>query len=146
MQDAGRYWKSSASAPGKTPNCPGRPGDLAALARLLPNGQLRQMRLIIPPQTLLRWHAVLVRRRWVYPCRTPRGPQAIAVWWRWPRDNPAGVSRASTASLLAERELACPKRRGGCRTQPRGRRPGQRSRAGRAATDQVGEQRSVTTA
>ena len=57
-----------------------RPADraiLAALARLLPNGQLRQMRLIIPPQTLLRWHAVLVRRRWVYPYRTPRGPQAI---------------------------------------------------------------------
>jgi putative transposase len=78
MQDAGRYWKSSASAPGKTPKLsPADRAILAALARLLPNGQLRQMRLIIPPQTLLRWHAVLVRRRWVYPCRTPRGPQAI---------------------------------------------------------------------
>lgn len=36
---------------------------LAALARLLPRGQLRRMRLIVSPRTLLRWHACLVRRR-----------------------------------------------------------------------------------
>lgn len=36
---------------------------LAALARLLPGGHLRQLRLIISPRTLLRWHAGLVRRR-----------------------------------------------------------------------------------
>lgn len=36
---------------------------LAALARLLPSSQLRQLRLIISPRTLLRWHASLVRRR-----------------------------------------------------------------------------------
>jgi putative transposase len=36
---------------------------LAALARLLPGGHLRQLRLIISPRTLLRWHADLVRRR-----------------------------------------------------------------------------------
>ena len=35
---------------------------LAALARLLPSAQLRQLRLIISPRTLLRWHADLVRR------------------------------------------------------------------------------------
>jgi hypothetical protein len=35
---------------------------LAALARLLPGGALRQLRLIISPRTLLRWHAELVRR------------------------------------------------------------------------------------
>ncbi|MGO8892973.1 MAG: hypothetical protein ACLP8X_13170 [Streptosporangiaceae bacterium] len=35
---------------------------LAALARLLPSAQLRQLRLIISPRTLLRWHAGLVRR------------------------------------------------------------------------------------
>lgn len=45
---------------------------LAALARLLPGGQLRQLRLIISPRTLLRWHADLVRRRWAYPRRTIR--------------------------------------------------------------------------
>ena len=32
---------------------------LAALARLLPSGHLRQLRLIISPRTLLRWHAGL---------------------------------------------------------------------------------------
>jgi putative transposase len=37
---------------------------LAALARLLPASHLRQMRLIVTPRTLLRWHGRLDRRRW----------------------------------------------------------------------------------
>ncbi len=36
---------------------------LAALARLLPCGHLCQLRLIVSPRTVLRWHADLVRRR-----------------------------------------------------------------------------------
>src|ERR1017187_5697987 len=48
---------------------------LAALARLLPRGQLRQLRLIIPPRTLLRWHADLVRRHWAYPRRSAGRPR-----------------------------------------------------------------------
>ena len=44
---------------------------LSALARLLPGGHLRRLRLIISPRTLLRWHADLVRRRWAYPRRSP---------------------------------------------------------------------------
>jgi hypothetical protein len=48
---------------------------LAALARLLPSSQLRQLRLIISPRTLLRWHASLVRRRWTYPRRAPGRPR-----------------------------------------------------------------------
>jgi putative transposase len=44
---------------------------MAALARLLPRGQLR---LIISPRTLLRWHARLVWRHWTYPRRAPGGP------------------------------------------------------------------------
>jgi putative transposase len=47
---------------------------MAALARLLPRGQLRQLRLIISPRTLLRWHAALVRRRWTYPRLRPGRP------------------------------------------------------------------------
>jgi putative transposase len=47
---------------------------LAALARLLPGGQLRQLRLIISLRTLLRWHASLVRWRWTYPRRLPGRP------------------------------------------------------------------------
>jgi hypothetical protein len=37
---------------------------LAALAGLLPGAQLRQLRLIVSPRTLLRWHADLARRKW----------------------------------------------------------------------------------
>jgi putative transposase len=48
---------------------------LAALARLLPGSRLRQLRLIISPRTLLRWHADLVRWRWAYPRRTPGRPR-----------------------------------------------------------------------
>jgi putative transposase len=48
---------------------------LAALARLLPGGQLRQLRLIVSPRTMLRWHASLVRQRWAYPRRIPGRPR-----------------------------------------------------------------------
>ncbi len=41
---------------------------LAALARLLPHE--RRRRLLVTPQTLLRWHRDLVRRKWTQP---PRG-------------------------------------------------------------------------
>jgi hypothetical protein len=68
---------------------------LAALARLLPSAQLRQLRLIISPRTLLRWHASLVRRRWTYPRRAlgrPRTAQAIrALVLEMARDNPGYV-------------------------------------------------------
>ena len=52
---------------------------LAALARLLPHDQLRQLRLIISPRTLLRWHASLVRRRWTYPRRAPGRSRTASV-------------------------------------------------------------------
>jgi putative transposase len=59
---------------------------LAALTRLLPSALLRQIRLIVSPQTMLRWHASLVRRQWAYPHRTqgkPRRAQAVrALCWR----------------------------------------------------------------
>jgi len=48
---------------------------LAALARLLPGSHLRQVRLIISPRTLLRWHADLVKRQWAYPPRVPGRPR-----------------------------------------------------------------------
>ncbi len=68
---------------------------LAALVRLLPRAQLRQIRqirLIASPRTVLRWHAGLVRRRWAYPHRTlgrPRTAQAVrALVLEMARDNP----------------------------------------------------------
>jgi putative transposase len=48
---------------------------LAALTRLLPRSQLRQLRLMVSPRTLLRWHADLVRRHWAYPLRAPGRPR-----------------------------------------------------------------------
>jgi putative transposase len=66
---------------------------LSALARQLSRGQLRHLRLIISPRTLLRWHASLVRRRWAYPQRTSgrqRTAQAIRVLvLEMARDNPS---------------------------------------------------------
>jgi hypothetical protein len=47
---------------------------LAALARPLPGSRLRQVRLIVAPRTVLRWHADLVRRRWTFPRRVPGRP------------------------------------------------------------------------
>lgn len=41
---------------------------LAALVRMLPRG--RRHGLIVTPQTLLRWHRELVRRKWAQPQRT----------------------------------------------------------------------------
>jgi putative transposase len=65
---------------------------LAALARLLPGSQLCQLRLIVSPRTLLRWHADLVRRKWAYPRRTPGRPrtgQSVrALVLEMARDNP----------------------------------------------------------
>jgi putative transposase len=52
-----------------------RPADralLAALARLLPSR--RRQGMIVAPQTLLRWHRQLVRRRWTQSQRPPGRP------------------------------------------------------------------------
>ena len=65
---------------------------LSALARLLPRGQLRHLRLVISPRTLLRWHASLVRRQWTYPRRAPGRPRTAlavrALVLEMARDNP----------------------------------------------------------
>jgi putative transposase len=66
---------------------------LAALARLLPTGRIRQLRLIVSPRTLVRWHADLVKRHWAYPHRArgrPRTAQAIrTLVLGMAQDNPA---------------------------------------------------------
>ena len=56
---------------------------LAALARLLPSSQLRQLRLIISSRTVLCWHADLVRRHWSYPRRAPGRLRTAPSVGRW---------------------------------------------------------------
>jgi putative transposase len=76
---------------------------LAALARLLPGSQLRQLRLIISPRTLLRWHADLVRREWAYPRRAPGRPRTAvtvrALVLEMARDNPGWGCRRIRGEL-----------------------------------------------
>jgi hypothetical protein len=47
---------------------------LSALARLIPSKQRSQLRLIVSPRTVLRWHAGIVKRHWRYRHRRPGRP------------------------------------------------------------------------
>jgi putative transposase len=70
-----------------------RPADralLAALARLLP--PRRRHGLVVTPQTSLRWHRELVRRKWTQPRRSPGRPpvdrRVRELVLRFARENP----------------------------------------------------------
>jgi len=63
---------------------------LAGLARLLPRRSRRGS--FVRPETLLRWHRDLVRRRWTYPHRRGRpstSPEVCALVLRLARENPS---------------------------------------------------------
>jgi hypothetical protein len=95
---------------------------LAALARLLPSSQFRQMSLIISPRTLLRWHAGLVRRRWAYPRRAagrPRTAQPIcALVLEMAQDNPGWGCRRMHGELTGPGDTIGCQRRGRCSRTP----------------------------
>jgi putative transposase len=64
---------------------------LAAASLALPR-QRWASSFLVSPQTLLRWHRTLVRRKWTYgkertPGRPPIDPQTAALILRMPRDN-----------------------------------------------------------
>lgn len=77
---------------------------LAAVARLLPGSQLRQLRLIVSPRTVLRWHADLVRWRWTLARRAPGRPrtgQSVrSLVLEMARDNPSWGYRRIHGELV----------------------------------------------
>jgi putative transposase len=68
---------------------------LAAASRALPR-QRWASSFLVTPQTLLRWHRTLVRRKWT--CQTrksgrpPIDPQTVDLIVRMARENPDGVA------------------------------------------------------
>jgi hypothetical protein len=106
---------------------------LAGLARLLPRPTRHG--LFVRPETLLRWHCDLVRRRWSYPHRrgrpaVPADVRALVV--RLASENPTWATAASTASCAASATGSGPAPSGPSSTGPASnRRPGgQRSPGG----------------
>ncbi len=86
---------------------------LAALTRLLPGSQLRQLHLIVSPRTLLRWHADLVRQHWTHPRRAPGRPRTApatrALVLEMARDNPGWGYRRIHGELAGlDRKMAPP--------------------------------------
>jgi transposase InsO family protein len=74
----------------------------AALARLLP--PRRRRGLIVTPQTLLRWHRELVRRKWTHPRRSsgrpPLDDRIRQLVLRFARENPGWGYRRIAGELL----------------------------------------------
>jgi hypothetical protein len=77
---------------------------LALLAGTLPAGRLAEMRLIVTPGTILRWHRDIVRRRWARrsrrgrPGRSPVRREVRSVVLRLARENESWGTAAFTAS------------------------------------------------
>ena len=80
---------------------------LAALLGVIPKARRHGLRLLVTPDTILRWHRHIVRRRWA--ARSMRGttgrpvtrPNIRALVLRMARENPGWGTARSTASWLA---------------------------------------------
>jgi putative transposase len=121
---------------------------LAALARLLPGSHLRNLRLIVSPRTLLRWHARLVRWHWTQsrcaPGRPRTGPAVRALVLEMARENPGWGCRRIHGELTGLGHKLAPPAVGqilmDAGTGPAPRRTGQTWRAfpGRPGEDHPG--------
>ncbi len=103
---------------------------IATLARLVPRE--RRAAFLVTPETILRWHRALVRRRWTHPHRGPGRPplpqETIELIVRLARENPrwgylrivgeckklgVTVSKGSVANVLRNHGLPPAPRRAG---------------------------------
>lgn len=103
---------------------------IAALARFV--ARERWVAFLVTPETILRWHRTLVRRRWTYPHRTPGRPpvppETVALIVRLSKENPrwgylriagelkklgVAVSKGSVANILRRHGLPPAPRRSG---------------------------------
>jgi putative transposase len=89
---------------------------LAALPGVIPKTRRHGLRLLVTPDTILRWHRDIVRRRWAAsPMRgkTGRPPAGTSGPWPcgWPGRTPGGATAGSTGSWPA---WECPSRRRRC--------------------------------
>src|SRR6266487_3013462 len=113
-----------------------RPADralLAALARLLP--PRRRHGLVVTPQTLLRWHRELVRRKWAQPRRSPGRPpvdgRVRELVLRFARENPRwGYPRIAGELLKLGLRVSPSTISASCSPPALGRRRGVRAQAG----------------
>ena len=103
---------------------------IATLAKLVPRA--RWAPFLVTPETILRWHRALIRRRWTYPHRRPGRPplpdETVELILRLARENPrwgylrivgelkklgASVSKGSVANVLRSNRLRPAPRRAG---------------------------------
>jgi len=103
---------------------------VSALAHLVPRE--RWASFLVTPETILRWHRALVRRRWTYPHRKPGRPalphDTVELIVRLARENPrwgylrivgelkklgVAVSKTSVATVLRRHRLPPAPRRSG---------------------------------
>jgi putative transposase len=104
---------------------------LAALSRLLP--RTRWSAFAVTPETLLRWHAALLKRRWTYEHRRPGRPRlgrdVVALILRLARENPRWGTRRIVGELrslgisVSETSVRGVLRREGIPPAPRGTGP-----------------------
>ncbi len=90
---------------------------LAAASRLLPRA--RWASFLVTPQTLLRWHRTLVRRKWTYgkerkPGRPPIDPQIGDLILRMARENARWAACGSAGSCASSASGWAPPPSGHC--------------------------------